>query len=310
MKCFTCWLQVSPYVAVTAALLAWWSAWEEPKRGYNTYLEPISQELIQLDEASKEDGLGLQVTLIPSPNFADISLSEDRKQSFIAWLLPFIGRENERLSDMRKEATRLYGLSQQHRLSLKQKEWLIDVATDYEVDVGHKGFDLIFWQNLLHRLDVIPPSLVLTQAAIESGWGVSRLAKDANNFFGIMCFQVGCGVQMPNVSGEFRRFSSPQESIAFYMHILNTKGAYRAARMERMKNRLVGEVPSGLVLAKTLLNYSELGGRYISLLLQVMRDNRLDDYDGADMQALVEVAAVPATNTIPTETVTTPVTAP
>lgn len=294
-SCWSCWLSASPYLGVMLALTAWWLSWpdaHEPTVPVSD--EPIAQETMRFDETESDDGSGLQVTLIPAPNFSAISLSEERKQSFIAWLLPLIAQENARILELRREAVRLYGVSQQNRLSLKQKEWLVNVAIDYEVDVGNKGFDLTFWQNMLHRVDAIPPSLVLTQAAIESGWGTSRLAKDAHNFFGIMCFKPGCGVPFDGGPGEFRRFVGVNDSIAFYMRLINTKGAYRAARAERMRHRLIGDVPSGLALAKTLLNYSELGGRYIDFLLKIMRENKLDEYDGADLPMTVEVNQAPA----------------
>jgi Bax protein len=143
-------------------------------------------------------------------------------------------------------------------------------------------------------VDAIPPSLVLAQAAVESGWGTSRLAKDAHNFFGIMCFKPGCGVPFDGGPGEFRRFVGVNDSIAFYMRLINTKGAYRAARAERMRHRLIGDVPSGLALAKTLLSYSELGSRYIDFLLKIMRENKLDEYDGADLPMSIEVNEAPA----------------
>jgi Bax protein len=283
-----------PYVAVGFALLAWWFALPAP-RGDLALVSfdsaPISQETIALD-GSENDEVALTVTLVPAPNFASITLSDARKQSFVASLLPLISQENAMIATQRKEAVRLYALWQKGKLSLQQKEWLVDIATDYEVEVERKGFNLAFWQNLLHRVDGVPPSLVLTQAAIETGWGTSRLAKDANNFFGIMCFKEGCGVKSVGSSGEFRRFDNAQASVAAYMRILNTKGAYRAARMERMRNRLLGEVPSGLGLAKTLLSYSELGQRYVSFLIKIMHENQLEDYDGADAPLSVEVGVV------------------
>lgn len=294
-SCWRCWAPVSPYLAVAVALLAWCFSLPNLKETESAMLlaaSPVAQETIALD-GSEDDEVALTVTLVPAPNFASISLSDARKQSFVAALLPLIGQENERISMLRKEAVRLYALWQKGKLSLVQKEWLVDTATDYEVEIERKGFTLNFWQNLLHRIDGVPPSLVLTQAAIETGWGTSRLAKDANNFFGIMCFKVGCGVKGVGSAGEFRRFANAQESVAAYMHILNTKGAYRAARMERMRNRLLGEVPSGLALAKTLFSYSELGQRYVSFLIKIMHENQLEDYDGADALLSVEVTAVP-----------------
>jgi Bax protein len=289
----------SPYLAVFLALLAWWLS-------VSTHGQPLSQQtpLVQqkviLDERSDHTSVALMVTLVPAPNFAAISSSDTRKQSFIAWLLPLISQENERIGVLRQEAVELYQLWQTNALSLAQKEWLVDIATDYEVDIddAQKNFTLEFWQSLLHRLDRVPPSLVLTQAAIETGWGTSRLAQEAHNFFGIMCFTSNCGVKVKGIVGEYRRFKSAQASVAFYMHILNTKGAYQSARMERMHHRLLGHVPSGLQLAKTLLNYSELGQGYVNFVIKVMRSNQLEDYDGAELSAAVDVIAAPEITTL------------
>lgn len=289
--CVRCWLASLPYVMPVMAAILWWHAWPEAKPTVVASLshEAIERSLLHLDGGRDEDS-GVQVTLIPAPNFAEISLSEERKQSFIAWMLPMIAQENHRILSLREQAAKLYGVSQQERLSLKQKEWLVNVATDFGVDVDESGFDMTFWQNLFHRVDAIPPSLVLAQAAAESGWGTSRLAKDVNNYFGIMCFSKGCGVPYVG-AGEYRRFTDAQHAVSFYMSILNTKGAYRAARSERMRQRLIGEVPSGAVMVKTLVHYSELGQRYIQFVLRIMQENRLDEYDGANIFEDVEIGS-------------------
>jgi Bax protein len=294
----------SPYLAVFIALLAWWlsvSTQDQPL----SLQTPIAQKKIVLDERSDHTAVALMVTLVPAPNFAAISSSDTRKQSFIAWLLPLIGQENERIGMLRREAVELYKLWQTEALSLPQKEWLVDIAADYAVDIddAQENFTPDFWQSLLHRLDRVPPSLVLTQAAIETGWGTSRLAQEAHNFFGVMCFTPKCGIKVKGIVGEYRRFQSAQASVAFYMHILNTKGAYQTARMERMHNRLLGHIPSGLQLAKTLLNYSELGQGYVNFVIKVMLENQLEDYDGAEMSAAIDVIAAPEITTLNREKV-------
>lgn len=293
-SCSRCWFAAAPYIASLAAIILWYHAWPDPKPTVEPFgTGAIKHSVLHLDDNDNDD-MGLQVTLIPAPNFAEISLSEERKQSFIAWMLLMISQENNRILMLRERAAELYGVSQQARLSLQQKEWLVGVATDFDISVGDGSFDMIFWQNLFHRVDVIPPSLVLAQAATESGWGTSRLAKDVHNYFGIMCFTQGCGVPYTGV-GEYRRFTDPQHAVSFYMSILNTKGAYRAARSERMRQRLIGEVPSGAVMAKTLVHYSELGNRYIQFVLRIMRENRLDEYDGANVFEEVEIGSAKPT---------------
>jgi len=292
MRCWRCWGPTLPYWAVLISLSAWWLALP-PAPDNEFYVgQPRSQEVMMLD-VGVDDEQGMMVTIMPAPDFSGTGLSEGRKQQFVTWLLPLIGEENMHIGALRKEAVKLYHLSQTKRLSLKQKEWLLNVALDYEVDIDKKGFDLQFWQSLLHRLDIIPPSLVLTQAALESGWGSSRLAREGNNFFGMMCFKSGCGMHSPGVKGEFRRFDSPQSAVSSYMRLINTKGAYRTARSERMQNRLLGEMPSGVSMAKTLLSYSELGRGYVMLLMRIMQENHLDDYDGADGLSTLEPVVNP-----------------
>jgi hypothetical protein len=73
--------------------------------------------------------------------------------------------------------------------------------------------------------------------------------------------------------------------------------------MERMRNRLLGDTPSGSELAKTLLNYSELGQRYVSLLIKIMQDNQLEDYDGADISTTISMLGAPDSPLLLTEKV-------
>lgn len=292
IRCLPCWGPTLPYWAIVLSLAGWWFSLPTAPNSDYFVGQPRSQEVIMLDVDVAEEQ-GMMVTVMPAPDFSGIGLSEGRKQQFVTWLLPLIGEENMHIGALRKEAVKLYHLSQTRRLSLKQKEWLLNVALDYEVDITNKGFDLQFWQSLLHRLDIIPPSLVLTQAALESGWGSSRLAREGHNFFGMMCFKPGCGISSPGVKGEFRRFDSPKSAVNSYMRLINTKGAYRAARSERMQDRLLGEIPSGVSMAKTLLSYSELGRGYVTLLMRIMQENHLDDFDGADVLSTLEPVVIP-----------------
>jgi Bax protein len=278
MACLQCCLKLIPLWAVLISLSLWW--WALPPAPVAVPEQPMSwaHQSIVIDEEDA-DVAGLSVTLVLPPDFSAIGLTDERKQAFIHWLLPLILHENAEIAAQRREAVHLYGVWQKKRLSLAQKEWLTNVAMNYGVQVD-EGFNLSFWQNLLHRLDVLPPSLVLTQAAIETGWGTSRIAKEANNYFGMMCFKKGCGVAAKGMNGEFRRYAKAQDSVESYMRLLNISGIYRAARMERMKNRLLGEEPSGMQMAKTLLSYSELGSRYVKFMIQIMHDNELTVYDG------------------------------
>lgn len=280
---WACYLRTLPLWAMLVALFAWWFALPEPMRCSSPSWEAV-QEVIVFDEGLKEVDEGLMVTVVPDADSMELNPLPSKQEQFISWLLPMVGEENKKIATKRKELIRLYTLSQQGKLKLSQKEWLANLALEYEVELpSKKVFDVNFWQNMLHRVDVIPPSLVLTQAALESGWGTSRVAKLANNYFGLMCFKPKCGLPGPGVKGDYRRFNRPQASVSAYMHLINTRSAYRMARAIRIESRLLGSIPSGYDMAKTLHHYSELGQGYISLLLRVMQVNRFEDYDGADL---------------------------
>jgi Bax protein len=279
-----CWLPTIPFWSVVFALFAWWLALPDETRCVTQGWD-AQQEVIVLDQdAGGEDGIMLT---IPDSETMDLTPQPSKQEQFISWLLPMIGEENKKIATKRQELVKLYSLSQRGNLTLKQKEWLSTLALEYEVELGpKKAFDVTFWQNMLHRVDIIPPSLVLTQAALESGWGTSRVAKRANNYFGLMCFKPHCGLASAGVKGDYRKFRNPQASVYAYMHLINTRSAYRMARTLRIESRLLGNVPSGYDMAKTLHHYSELGSGYIMLVLRVMQTNHFEDYDGADLVSI------------------------
>ena len=131
------------------------------------------------------------------------------------------------------------------------------------------------------RVDTVPASLVLAQAANESAWGTSRFARRANNFFGVWCFTPGCGIT-PNrrdagKTHEVRRYKSVQASVNHYIRMINTNNAYRELREIRAELRDENRV-NGLGLADGLLRYSERGPAYVRELKQMIRYNNLHRY--------------------------------
>src|SRR5690606_15885495 len=113
------------------------------------------------------------------------------------------------------------------------------------------------------RINKVPPSLVLTQAANESAWGTSRFALDANNLFGQWCFTEGCGIVPANratdAKHEVKHFDSVQDAVASYLRNINTHRAYRVLRKLRLELENKGEIASGYQLAGELGSYSERG---------------------------------------------------
>lgn len=198
------------------------------------------------------------------PNFALIENIPSRKQEFFSYLEPFVERENARLSALRND------------LSNKSVDELKRLADEYGVDPSADDLP----QRLRKRIDMIPTSLVLVQAAVESAWGTSRFARQGNNLFGQWCFTKGCGIvpqsRAAGANHEVRRFASPQDSIRSYMHNLNSHRAYAKLRRQRAAQRQKGEPLSGCYLAAGLTSYSEKGNKYVELVKSMIRGNRLE----------------------------------
>ena len=138
---------------------------------------------------------------------------------------------------------------------------------------------------LLHRVDIMPPSLVLAQAAKESGWGTSRFTIEGNAFFGQWDFS-GKGMKpkkQRKALGNYglARFESPLASVEGYMLNINTTGAYKKLRQLRAKLRDNKTEITGLVLADTLDKYSERGQAYINEIKSMIRYNQLQLVDNA-----------------------------
>lgn len=204
------------------------------------------------------------------PNFSEISSVKARKQAFFAHLEPLIQAENKAISE---ERSYLLSLLEKKSLSAKEQTWIDSRFEAYRVK-GRNPSDL------LAAIDTIPTSLALAQAAIESAWGTSRFAQQANNFYGQWCFTAGCGL-VPNErkadsSHEVRKFSTADLSVASYIRNLNSHPAYAELRLLRADLSAQNQTYSGCVLALGLEDYSERGMDYVNSVRTVIRGNRLE----------------------------------
>ncbi len=145
------------------------------------------------------------------------------------------------------------------------------------------ALDAPFFTELLTRVDVLPPSLVLAQSANESAWGTSRFAREGNNFFGQWCFTRGCGM-VPRARGEgavheVEAFPDAVVSVRSYLRNLNSHGMYQQLRDLRAGQRQKQEPVTGVLLAGGLKGYSSRGDEYIKELVAMINFNRLEQYD-------------------------------
>ncbi|MEC7816679.1 MAG: glucosaminidase domain-containing protein [Pseudomonadota bacterium] len=212
------------------------------------------------------------------PDFSTIRDTTERKVAFFSYLYPRIVLANSRILLEREYLEFLAG---RERLNRGEKEWLTRQAERLRIEEplgSPEQFAL-----LRKRLDVIPPSLVLAQAANESAWGTSRFATEGNNLFGQWCFSAGCGlVPEGRPDGEIYEvadFRSPYYSVRSYIQNLNRHPTYQAVRDIRMKGREAGEPLSGHEMAEGLLGYSERGEAYIEEIREMISFNNLAFYD-------------------------------
>lgn len=205
---------------------------------------------------------------------------------FISRLLPLIGEENARLSRLRERVTDLFG-SLQRSIPLSDAEHadITALARKYRVD-GNPLTDPEARNDLLNKIDVIPASLALAQAANESAWGKSRFAREGNNLFGIWTYDESKGiVPLKRAAGKkhlVRRFDSEADSIRYYMFTLNSHPAYRELREIRARMRRLGTPLDGTALADGLTAYSAKGKEYVHLIKQLIGRFDLANFDAGN----------------------------
>jgi Bax protein len=190
-----------------------------------------------------------------------------RKLLFITALLPVILEVNQRVLAEREQLIFLRSkLGTPAGLTPVERLWLEQLADRY--DTPSDKLD-----ELLRRVDIVPPSMAIAQGGVESGWGTSAAARTGNSLFGM----VSSGRPMP--------YGNIGEAVNAYVANLNVHPAYAAFRVERAALRERGEPLDGHRLIGTLLRYSELGQQYVGFIRQVMRDDKLTDFDKAKLSA-------------------------
>ncbi len=214
-------------------------------------------------------------------DLAHVSSIEAKKSLFIRTVLPVVLRVNEELAAARGRVEQLLNqIMWFGEIALADREWLEGVAERY----GTAPFDL---EGLLSRLDIVPPSLALAQAAEESGWGTSRFAQDGNALFGQYTYKATSGM-LPKRRDtgrvhHVRSYETLLETVSAYAHNLNSHSAYEDFRRTRARLRRASGPISGYDLARELTRYSERGAAYVRTIRRIIRQNRLDDFDRAQL---------------------------
>ena len=212
------------------------------------------------------------------PDFSAIEPIPERKQAFFEFLAPKVQDANRQIREQRERLLEIAAAAEQgDPPGLFDRRWLGRMSRRYEVEWDPDD-PLAQIETLRQRVDVVPVSLALVQAATESGWGRSRFASEGNNLFGQWCYERGCGiVPAQRVSGaahEVAAFDSVRESVRRYLLNLNTHDAYEPVREIRARLRQADRPVSAMALADGLIRYSERREAYVEEIKTVLRVNR------------------------------------
>ncbi len=195
-----------------------------------------------------------------------------KKETFIKIVLPLIVAENERILADRKK---LLILSDKKFTTDLEKQWIRQKLLEYKVKKSNL-------KELVTRMDIIPTSIALAQAAKESGWGTSRFALEGNAIFGQWTWS-GQGIapldRESNKNHKILKFPILRASVKAYQNNLNTHKSYSKFRQKRLALRDKNKKIKGLELTETLNNYAQTGSEYTKILNQIIKQNRLMDFE-------------------------------
>ena len=216
------------------------------------------------------------------PDFRGYDDVSAKKDAFFSYLLPYVQDANQRVLSDREKLLRIREeFTHGDSAGPFDDRWVKQLASDYDLEIPER-LSLDFVDRLLRRVDIIAPSLVLAQAATESGWGTSRFARQGNNLFGMRDYS-GAGIvpkgRPKGATWTVADYETPGDSIAAYIHNLNTAAHYRQLRTIRRDLRRRDAPVTGLALANGLQSYSARGYEYVAQVKAMIRGNQLAQYD-------------------------------
>ena len=220
----------------------------------------------------------IRLSLLPN-EIKQIESAKKRKSLFIQIILPLILEENNLILIDRK---RLFSILNKNQNSKKEINWLNRKFKQY----GVLNKDI---PTLKVRMDIIPVSLAIAQAAKETGWGTSRFALEGNALFGQWTWS-GDGIKPAGAENDTKhkvmKFKVLKASVRAYQRNLNTHSSYKNFRQLRAQLRDESENLDSLLLADQLDNYAETGKEYTKILKQIINQNSLKDFDDVKLMPL------------------------
>ena len=260
-------------------------AQSQPAQTQPAQSQPPLVRLRKLDLDQVREGVQLvpptRVSDLPD-RLAQLERAGARKRLFIKTMLPAVLHANEAIRAERDFVETLTALDiSPDELPAEMQDKLRELAAKYQVDPANLD-------RLRRRVDIVPPALVLAQAAIETGWGSSRFAQQGNAIFGQHTRDPDDAGMVPrgleNPSFRVRAFETVTGAVAAYLRNLNTHPAYAELRRIRAEARARGDQPDGPEMAAGLVDYSARGHDYVADIRLTIRANDLQAFAEARLQ--------------------------
>ncbi len=217
----------------------------------------------------------ISLTSLPE-EIKQIQNTKKRKNLFIQIILPLIIKENNHI---KSDRNKLFNILNKNKNTRGEKNWLNAKFKQY----GVINKDL---STLKIRMDEVPVSMAIAQAAKETGWGTSRFAQEGNALFGQWTWS-GEGIKPSdaddNSTHKVMKFKILQASVKAYQRNLNTHPTYKDFRSTRAELRDENKKLDSLILTGHLDRYAETGKEYVKILQQIIRQNNLEDFDDAKL---------------------------
>ena len=261
-----------------------------PEKSNKTKTSKLDDEDVSLDtkitlnlfENLKYDLKGIRSGALVKPIYLSklpkdlkkLKSTQKKKDTFIKIVMPLILDENNKILENRKKLFKILGKQNNSR---GERVWLKRRFEDY----GIKNEDVT---ELKMRMDIIPVSIAIAQAAKESGWGTSRFALEGNAMFGQWTWGkkgISPLKREKNQDHKILKFPILRSSVKAYKNNLNTHKGYKEFREKRADLRRKNKKISGVVLVQYLYNYAATGSEYTKILKKIIEQNQLTDFDGA-----------------------------
>ena len=231
------------------------------------------------------------------PKSSKEMVTENKKKIFFRCIGPLVLRSNELIMTDRNRLKSIKENLSRNKVSDEEKKWILKLAQTYRVDADQNEISDSLLDELWARVDIVPASLALAQAAEESGWGTSRFAGLGNAVYGQWTWGENAIIpeQQRKELGNYgiASFETLQQSVCAYMLNLNTHNAYASLRSKRAELRKGNKEITGHELAGQLTKYSERGEEYVKGLRSLMEYNRLGPTDEAYLSKEPPIYLVP-----------------